>query len=152
MAYDPGLVERIRDALARLSERGSRERGVFGGWGFLQGKSTFVIVWDDGIIAKIPADGYAAALARPGVIPFAPDGERPMSTWVVVAADAIADDPELAEWVALALQGVRSAPSPRAAKSAKVAKSGEPAKAAKAARSGRTARATTRRKPGGRGR
>jgi hypothetical protein len=121
MAYDPGLVERLRDALARLGERGSRERGVFGGWGFLQGKSTFVIAYGDEIIAKMPPDGYAAALARPGVIAFAPDGERPMGSWVVVSADAIADDPELAEWVALALQGVRSVSAPKGAVRAKAA-------------------------------
>jgi len=108
--YDAGLVERIRDALARLGERGSREKGVFGGRGFLQGKSTFVIAWDDAIIARMPADEYHQALARTGVSAFAPDGERPMSTWVVVAADAVADDPDLAEWVAAALRGVRARP------------------------------------------
>jgi hypothetical protein len=30
-----------------------------------------------------------------------------MSTWLVVAADAIADDPELMEWLRRALRGVR---------------------------------------------
>jgi hypothetical protein len=38
---------------------------------------------------------YAAATS--GVTPFAPDGARPMSTWVVVPAEQVADDPELAE-------------------------------------------------------
>lgn len=118
MAYDPGLVERMRDALARLGERAVRERGVFGGRGFLQGKRTFVIAYDDGLIAKMPADAYTGALARTGVTPFAPDGARPMSTWVVVSADAIADDPELAEWMALALQGVRSSAGKPAAPTA----------------------------------
>lgn len=113
MPFDPGVVERIRDALDRLGERGMRERGVFSGRGFLEGKRTFVIAWDDSIIAKMPPEEYEGALQRPGVIAFAPDGERPMSTWVVVSADAVADDPEMAEWVALALRGVRSAPPPK---------------------------------------
>lgn len=114
MPYDAGLVERIRDALDRLGERGMRERGVFSGRGFLEGRRTFVIAWDDSIIAKMPPEEYAGALQRPGVIAFAPDGERPMSTWVVVSADVVADDPDMAEWVALGLRGVRSAPPPKA--------------------------------------
>lgn len=111
MSFDAGTVERVRDALNRLGERGAREKRVFSGWGFLQGKRTFVIVWGDGIIAKMPTHAYEAALQCPGITPFTPDGERPMGTWVMVAADVIADDPELAEWVALALQGVRQPPA-----------------------------------------
>ncbi|MCC6930227.1 MAG: TfoX/Sxy family protein [Gemmatimonadaceae bacterium] len=115
MAFDPGLVERVRDALARLGERGSRERRVFSGYGFLQGKQTFVIVWGEGLLAKLTPVDYPNALARPGITPFAPDGERPMGTWVLVPADIVADDPELAEWVAAALQGIRAvAPAKRA--------------------------------------
>jgi len=115
MSFDPGLVERVRDALARLAERGTRERRVFGGYGFLQGKQTFVIVWGEGILAKLTPDEYPEALARPGIAPFAPAGERPMGTWVLVLADVVADDPELAEWVAAALRGIRAAPSKKGA-------------------------------------
>ena len=32
--------------------------------------------------------------------------ERPMTTWVVVPADAIAEDPELSEWLSLGLQAI----------------------------------------------
>ncbi len=39
-----------------------------------------------------------------------------MGTWVVVNADVIADDPELAALVALALQGVRHGPEPTTGK------------------------------------
>ncbi|MEP7381015.1 MAG: TfoX/Sxy family protein [Gemmatimonadota bacterium] len=116
MAFDAGTVERVRDALDRLGEQGSREKHVFGGWGFLQGKSTFVIVWGEGILAKLPTFAYHGALQRPGVTPFAPGGDRSMGTWVVVTADVIADDPELAEWVALGLQGVRQGPVSKAGK------------------------------------
>ena len=58
-------------------------------------------------LVKAPPSEYAALLAEPGVTPFAPDGERPMGSWLVVAADAVADDPELAEWVARGLRAVR---------------------------------------------
>lgn len=107
MSYDHGLVARIQDALAALGERGVRQKNVFSGWGFLVGKSTFAIAWDDGVIVKTPPAEYAAALRTPGVTPFAPGGERPMSTWVVVSADVIADDPELMEWLARGLRAVR---------------------------------------------
>src|ERR671916_1471091 len=97
--YDHGLAARMADTLVALGERGIRQKNVFGGRGFLVGKSTFAIAWDDGLIVKCPQGEYAAALDEPGVTPFAPDGEKSMSTWVVVASDAVADDPELAEWL-----------------------------------------------------
>jgi hypothetical protein len=106
MAFDIGMVERVRDALHRLGESGAREKNVFGGRGFLIGKSTFVTVWGEGLLVKTASDEYSALLQMSGVTPFAPNGERPMSTWVVVSADVLADDPELAEWVARGLRGV----------------------------------------------
>jgi TfoX/Sxy family transcriptional regulator of competence genes len=107
MPPDSGLVARVADALAARGERGVRQKNVFGGRGFLVGKSTFAIVWDDSLIVKAARDEYEALRAEPGVTPFAPDGEKPMSTWLVVSADAVADDPELAEWIARGLRGVR---------------------------------------------
>ena len=105
MPPDPGLVSRVADSLLALGERGARQKNVFGGRGFLIGKSTFAIVWDDALIVKVARGEYDALLGEPGVTPFAPDGEKPMSTWLVVAADAIADDPELTEWLRRALRG-----------------------------------------------
>jgi hypothetical protein len=90
MAYDPGLVERLRDALARLGERGSRERGVFGGWGFLQGKSTFVIAYGDEIIAKMPPDGYAAAMASAETTTQLPMGRSPSGAKAITPGRASA--------------------------------------------------------------
>jgi hypothetical protein len=107
MAYDAGLAERVADVLVRMGERGARQKNVFGGRGFLSGKSTFVIVWRDGLLVKTPPDEYDALLAQPGIEPFAPGDERPMGTWLVVPADAVADDPELTEWVSRGLRGIR---------------------------------------------
>jgi len=107
MAYDSGLAERVLDALDMLGERATRQKNVFGGRGFLAGKSTFVIVWEDGLIVKTPPAEYPLALAAPGVTPFAPGGERPMTTWVVVPSELVADDPELVEWVQRGLRAVR---------------------------------------------
>lgn len=107
MSFDHGLAARMADTLAALGERGIRQKNVFGGRGFLVGKSTFAIAWEDGLIVKCPQGEYARALDEPGVTPFAPDGEKPMSTWVVVASDAVADDPELSEWLRRGLRAVR---------------------------------------------
>lgn len=107
MPPDAGLVSRVADTLEALGEHTARQKNVFGGRGFLVGKSTFAIVWDDSLIVKTAASEYQALGQEPGVTPFAPDGERPMSTWLVVNADAIADDPELTEWVRRALRALR---------------------------------------------
>ncbi len=107
MPPDSGTVARVADALMALGERAVRQKNVFGGRGFLSGKTTFAIVFDDSLIVKASPAEYPALLGEPGVTPFAPDGERPMSTWLVVTADAIADDPELTEWLRRALRGVR---------------------------------------------
>lgn len=107
MAYDAGLVERVADTLVQIGERSIRQKNVFGGRGFLIGKTTFVIVWDEGLLVKAPADEYRELLKQPGIEPFAPGDEKPMSTWLVVPADAIADDPDLTDWVRRGLKGIR---------------------------------------------
>ena len=106
MAFDAGLAARVADTLVGLGERGVRQKNVFGGRGFLRGRSTFVIVWGDGLIVKTRREDYERLLHEPGVTPFAPDGEKPMSTWLVVEAESVADDPELAEWVRRGLSAV----------------------------------------------
>ena len=107
MSYDPGLVARIDDLLPVAGIQGARQKNVFGGRGFLVGKNTFAIVFDEDLIVKTPPDEYDAALAEPGVTPFAPDGDHAMGTWVVVSGETVADDPELVEWVRRGLRGVR---------------------------------------------
>ncbi len=107
MTYDPGLAERVAGALAGLPRAaGVRQRGVFSGRGFLIGRTTFVIIWGDGLIVKLLPPHYPAALAEPGVTPFAPGGDRRMSTWVVVAAERLDDDPDLLFWLERGLAGI----------------------------------------------
>ena len=97
----------MADCLAAIGERGIRQKNVFGGRGFLVGKSTFAIAWDDGLIVKAPRSEYRDVLSAQGVSPFAPDGEKSMSTWVVVEPEVIEDDPELIEWLRRGLRAVR---------------------------------------------
>ncbi len=107
MAYDSGLVVRVADALAQLGERGVRQKNVFGGRGFLRARKTFVIVWGEGLVVKTSPEERETLLREPGVTPFAPNGEQPSRSWLVVAEDAIADDPELTEWLQRGLRAVR---------------------------------------------
>jgi TfoX/Sxy family transcriptional regulator of competence genes len=111
MAYDAGLVARVEDALSGLGERGVRQRNVFGGRGFLASRSTFAIVYGEELIVKLPPLDYDRCLTLAGVRAFAPGDEKPMTTWVVVSADAIAEDPELSEWLRLGLTAVRGGKS-----------------------------------------
>jgi len=107
MTYDAGLVERVADTLEQIGERSVRQKNVFGGRGFLVGKSTFVIVWGEGLLVKTPPDEYPRLREQPGIEPFAPGGESPMSTWLVVPSEAVADDPDLTDWVRRGLKGIR---------------------------------------------
>ncbi|HVT38088.1 MAG TPA: TfoX/Sxy family protein [Gemmatimonadaceae bacterium] len=106
MTFDARLVQRVSDLLHAMGERGARQKNVFGGRGFLRGKSTFLVVWDDGLIVKTARSEYAGALTMRGVTPFAPGGEKAMSTWVVVEAAEVAEDPELREWIERALRSL----------------------------------------------
>jgi TfoX/Sxy family transcriptional regulator of competence genes len=107
VTYDAGLVARVADCLANIGEKRIRQKNVFSGRGFLIGKSTFAIAWRDGLIVKLTPEDYPGALKEPGVTPFAPGGEKPMTTWVVVEPDVIADDPELTDWLRRGLQAIR---------------------------------------------
>lgn len=106
MTWDAGLVARVADAVTALRQPGVRQKGVFGGRGFLAGRSAFVIVWGEDLIVKTAPDEYRELVGLPGVTPFAPGGEKPMSTWLVVSGESIADDPDLADWVRRGLRGI----------------------------------------------
>lgn len=105
MPYDKGLVQRIAGALDHMYAD-VRQKDMFGGRGFLMGKATFAVAWDNDLIVKSPPREYERLLQRPGVAAFSPDGEVPMSTWVVVAADVIAKEPELTEWLRKGIETV----------------------------------------------
>ena len=107
MTYDPGLVARIADALVNMSERSVRQKNVFGGRGFLIGKSAFAIAWNDGLLVKTSRAEYERLLEQRGVTPFQPGGESAMDTWLVVDAEVIADDPELSDWLQRGLRAIR---------------------------------------------
>jgi TfoX/Sxy family transcriptional regulator of competence genes len=103
--HDEGLLARCLDCLNGLGERGVRDKNVFGMRGLLRGKSMFAAVGEAGIIVKVPAGEYAAAIRRPGVRPFTPGGQK-LGSWVEIDEDAIADDPDLRDWLAIGLRAI----------------------------------------------
>ena len=106
MAYDEGLLERCLDALRALRADGIRQKNVFGMRGLLLGSRMFAAVGEDSIIVKSAPGEYAAALTQPGVSPFSPGGSK-LGNWLEIEADAVADDPELREWLESGLRAVR---------------------------------------------
>jgi TfoX/Sxy family transcriptional regulator of competence genes len=93
VAYDEGLAERIRDLLPKAAEK-----RMFGGVAWMERGHLVAGVWKDSLIARVPPEATAAALEEAGVSAFDVTG-RPMRGWVLVGAEAVAEEPELQRWV-----------------------------------------------------
>lgn len=105
MVYDEGLAERIRDVLPKL-----REKRMFGGVSWMERGNLVVGVWKDDLIARVPPAETAQALKEPGVKPFDVTG-KPMMGWLLIDPEAIAEDPELRQWVERSRNFVRTLPA-----------------------------------------
>lgn len=103
--HDEGLLQRCHDCLAGIGERGIRDKNVFGMRGLMRGKSMFAAVGEESIIVKIPQPEYQEALKKPGVKPFSPGGQK-LGNWVEIEDAAIADDPDLRDWLATGLRAL----------------------------------------------
>src|SRR5688500_11596202 len=103
--HDEGLLQRCLDAVAALGERGIRDKNVFGMRGLMRGKSMFAAVSETGIIVKVPANEYAGAITQAGVKPFTPGGQK-LGSWVEIDGAAVADDPDLRDWLATGLRAL----------------------------------------------
>lgn len=104
MAYDEGLLERCHDCLSAMGHQGIRDKNVFGMRGLMRGKQMFAAVGEASIIIKLTRAEFEKALAH-GVQRFMP-GDEPLGTWVQVPEDAVADDPDLRDWLAAGLRGI----------------------------------------------
>lgn len=93
MAYDEGLAERLRDLLPKATEK-----KMFGGVAWMERGHLVAGVWKDSLIARVAPEETAKALTEKGVAAFDVTG-RPMKGWVLVDAEAIAEEPELQAWV-----------------------------------------------------
>ena len=108
MAYDEGLAERVRKALAR--RRGVSERKMFGGLAFLRAGSMLCGVLGDELMVRVGPERHDQALRRSGARPMDFTG-RPMKGYVFVGPAGYRSPTALARWVEAALQFVATLPS-----------------------------------------
>ncbi len=96
MAYDELLADRVREVLA--PHDGTSERKMFGGIAFMFHGNMAVGIRGDELMVRVDKDRYDDTLTEPhvGVMDFT---GRPMRGFVVVAAEGIAEDADLAAWV-----------------------------------------------------
>jgi TfoX/Sxy family transcriptional regulator of competence genes len=108
MPYDESLAERIRSLLA--AEKGVTEKKMFGGLGFMVDGHMAVAAASDGslMVRADPADAEAW-VDGPSVAPMEMRG-RPMTGWLLVSPDVLADDDRLRLWVDRGVAFVRTLP------------------------------------------
>jgi TfoX/Sxy family transcriptional regulator of competence genes len=125
------LAERVR-ALVGLDPRVT-EKTMFGGLTFLLNNHILVGCKKDGrILLSVGKEHNDEALRRPGTSPMI-HGERAMTGFIWIEADAIEDDDALEDWVKLAVDWVSRMPieAPKPAAKRAAAKKAPAAKAAK---------------------
>ncbi len=108
MAYDEGLAQTFRDALAERT--GVSERKMFGGLCFMLNGNMLCGTYREGGMYRVGKGNEAAALALPGVRPMTMTG-RPMPGLVDVDRAAIEDDALRGRLLALAFAFVDSLPA-----------------------------------------
>ena len=96
MAYDEELADRIRSVLGQRP--GMSERKMFGGIGFMLDGNMCCGVIGDELMLRLGDDAGTAAMRRDDVRAFDMTG-RPMTGWVLVAAESVATEEQVAPWV-----------------------------------------------------
>ncbi len=108
MAYDQGLVQRVREETSELP--GYVEKKMFGGVGFmLQGNMACGVNGAD-LIVRVGPERYESALAQPHTRPFDLTG-RPMKGWVFVNAEGYEADEDLKAWMQQGVEYALSLPA-----------------------------------------
>ena len=108
MAYDELLAQRLHDLLD--GEPGLTSRRMFGGLGFMLDGHMAVAAASSGalMVRAAPADCDEWSDGE-AVNPMEMRG-RPMSGWLLVDSEAVADDDRLRQWVDRGVRFVRTLP------------------------------------------
>ena len=109
MAYDEGLAERLRDALAPA---GAREVRMFGGLAFMVSDHMSCGVMGNALLARVGPEAYSAALRKKHVRRMEFTG-RPLVGYVLVDPAGIESDGDLARWLEACLAFVGTLPPKR---------------------------------------
>jgi hypothetical protein len=108
VAYDEGLAARIRDELA--GEPGVTEKRMFGGLAFLlNGHMAVAASGHGGLLVRVPPGDSEELVRESAAEPMEMKG-RAMAGWLQVPLDGVADDEELARWVTIGRDYVRTLP------------------------------------------
>jgi TfoX/Sxy family transcriptional regulator of competence genes len=107
MAYDEGLAQRIREIVE--DNPNIDEKKMFGGLAFMLNDYMFCGIIGDELMARVGPDNYAHALAQPHVREMDFTG-RSMKGYVYVDSAEIESDEQLAKWVSLCADFVRTLP------------------------------------------
>lgn len=108
MAYDEELADRVREHVEH--ERGLTERRMFGGLAFMiNGNMAVAAVSKGGLMVRVDPAETEALLAKPHAAPLEMRG-REMRGWLLVDADSITDDDELAAWIGRGIGYAQSLP------------------------------------------
>lgn len=97
MAYDEALAERVRGVIGARS--GVTERKMFGALAWMVGGNMACGALRDELLVRLGREEAERAVAEPHVRQFASAQGRPMTGFVVVDSEGIADDDALAGWV-----------------------------------------------------
>ena len=106
MAYDEGLVERIRQLM--VDQPDVVEKKMFGGLSFMvQGNYACGVA--DTLVVRVGKESHDEALSQPyaRIMDFT---GRPMKGWVYVDPPGYEDDDDLARWVTLGVDYALSLP------------------------------------------
>lgn len=96
MAYDEGLAQRVREIIDERPDL--EEKKMFGGVGFLIGGKMACGINQQHLIVRVGPAAYQGALSRPHTAEFDFTG-RPMTGWIGVEPEGLAEDADLAAWV-----------------------------------------------------
>ena len=107
MAYDEGLAQRLRET---FETRGDfTEKKMFGGICYMVNDYMCCGIVGEEIMARLGPNNYEACLAREYAREMDFTGKS-MKGMVYVAVEGIEEDDDLAEWVDLAIDFVRTLP------------------------------------------
>jgi len=108
MAYDEGLVERLREIFADRHD--VKEKEMFGGIAFMIHGHMSCGIGDDTLMARVGPDQYAGALQRPHAREMDFTG-KVMKGFIYVEPAGFEADEDLQAWVALCEGFVLSLPA-----------------------------------------
>ena len=108
MAFDPGVAQRVREALT--DQHGVTEKKMFGGLTFMLRGHMSVGVLGEEFMVRVGPDSYESALKEPHARRMDFTG-RPMKGFVFVEPDGFSSDQDLSAWLARASEFVLSLPA-----------------------------------------